>query len=77
MGFQLKFGRAPGLDGEPISASPVVVFVNPNNSGKSKVLNEIEAFCKTGHTTAGTVILERLMFAAMSPIAAAATKASR
>jgi recombinational DNA repair ATPase RecF len=53
--FQLKFGRAPGLDGEPISASPVVVFVGSNNSGKSKVLTEIEAFCGTAGTRLGAV----------------------
>lgn len=70
--FQLKHGRAPGLTGEPINATPVVVFVGPNNSGKSKVLTEIEDFCRTSEKKVGMVILDRLTFAGLSATEAAA-----
>jgi hypothetical protein len=46
--FRLKFGRAPGVASEPIEATPVTVFVGPNNSGKSQILSEINAFCCSG-----------------------------
>jgi hypothetical protein len=60
--FSLKFGRAPGLAAEQIEAAPVTVFVGPNNSGKSKVLSEIEQYCRSGQKNAGAVILEELTF---------------
>jgi ABC-type cobalamin/Fe3+-siderophores transport system ATPase subunit len=61
-GFKLKFGRAPGLNPEPINATPVTVFVGPNNSGKSKILSEIEQYCRRGTKDALAVILEDLKF---------------
>jgi len=36
--IKLKFGRAPSLPLEEIQATPVTLFVGPNNSGKSKGL---------------------------------------
>lgn len=60
--FQLKFGRVPGAVGEQVAATPVTVFVGPNNSGKSKVLAEIERYCRTGSKDAGAVILDALSF---------------
>lgn len=60
--FNLKFGRAPGLPGETIATTPVTVFVGPNNSGKSKVLSEIEQYCRRGSKDASTVILDDLAF---------------
>lgn len=60
--FVLKFGRAPGIQAASIPATPVTVFVGPNNSGKSRVLSEIEQFCRSGRTTATSVILEELEF---------------
>lgn len=42
--FLLKSGRSPGSVAELITATPVTVFVGPNNSGKSKALKEIENF---------------------------------
>lgn len=58
--FRLKFGRAPGLAGEQIEATPVTVFVGPNNSGKSKVLSEIAQYCNSGQKNAADVIVENL-----------------
>lgn len=64
--FQLKFGRVPGAPGEQIAATPVTVFVGPNNSGKSRVLAEIERYCRTGQKDASSVILEDLTFAGLA-----------
>ena len=63
----LKFGKAPGVRPEPIPIGPVTVFVGPNNSGKSKVLNEIEHRCYhgTGHTH--DVIIENVRFRGITP----------
>ncbi|WP_343048264.1 ATP-dependent nuclease [Pseudomonas reactans] len=46
--FQLHSGRTPVNASEPIVATPVTVFVGPNNSGKSKLLSEISQFCNSG-----------------------------
>src|SRR5205823_5158007 len=51
---------------ESISASPVTVFVGPNNSGKSKVLTEIEQFCRSGTKDATAVILDQLTFSGLA-----------
>lgn len=64
--FQLKFGRALGLSAETIPATPVTVFVGPNNSGKSKVLSEIEQYCRRGSKDASAVILDDLSFSGLS-----------
>jgi ABC-type cobalamin/Fe3+-siderophores transport system ATPase subunit len=61
----LKFGRAPGLPAEAITTTPVTVFVGPNNSGKSKVLSEIEQYCRRGSKDATCVILDDLTFAGL------------
>jgi ABC-type enterochelin transport system ATPase subunit len=60
--IRLKFGRIPGAAGEQITATPVTVFVGPNNSGKSKVLTEIEQFCRNGNKDANALILDDLTF---------------
>lgn len=63
--FQLRFGRAPGVPASPIDTTPVTVFVGPNNSGKSKVLAEIEQYCRNGQKDASAVILDDLTFAGL------------
>jgi ABC-type cobalamin/Fe3+-siderophores transport system ATPase subunit len=60
--FQLKFGRVPGAPGISVPATPVTVFVGPNNSGKSRVLSEIEQYCRRGQKDAGAIILEDMSF---------------
>jgi ABC-type cobalamin/Fe3+-siderophores transport system ATPase subunit len=65
--FKLKFGRGPGVSPVSISATPVTVFVGPNNSGKSKVLAEIEHFCRSGQKDAAAVILDELTFSGLAP----------
>jgi Predicted ATPase len=60
--FQLKFGRIPGADCDVVHTTPVTVFVGPNNSGKSKVLTEIEQFCRRGQIDGNAVILDKITF---------------
>ncbi len=64
--FRLKFGRAAGREAEFVTATPITVFVGPNNSGKSKVLSEIEQLCRSGRIDANAVILGELEFAALT-----------
>lgn len=64
--FRLKFGRARGMASEVIPTTPVTVFVGPNNSGKSKVLSEIEQYCRTGQKNVASVILDDLTFSGLS-----------
>ena len=62
----LKFGSAPGVAAIPIPVTPVTVFVGPNNSGKSKVLAEIERLSSDGRHEQNDVILENLRFQELS-----------
>lgn len=66
LNFQLKFGRVPGSPAEVIVATPVTVFVGPNNSGKSRILSEIEQYCRSGQKNAYSVILENLNFCGLN-----------
>lgn len=65
--FQLKFGRSPGAVGESIAATPVTVFVGPNNSGKSRILREVERYCRTGLKDANDLLLAELTFSGLDP----------
>jgi len=69
--FQLKFGRSPGGASECIAATPVTVFVGPNNSGKSQILREIERYCRTGQKDANDLLLAELTFSGLDPVCAA------
>ncbi len=60
--FKLKFGRVPSGTAEQIAATAVTVFVGPNNSGKSRILREIERFCRTGQKDANALLLEDVSF---------------
>ncbi len=60
--IQLKFGRSPCGGPELVAVTPITVFVGPNNSGKSKVLTEIDAYCRHGLENVNTVILDQLKF---------------
>lgn len=65
--FQLKFGRSPGAPAEAIAATPVTVFVGPNNSGKSRVLREVERYCRTGQKDANDLLLADVNFSGLPP----------
>lgn len=61
----LKFGRAEGVEPESIEVMPITVFVGPNNSGKSKILTEIQQFCGSGNRNTNNVIIDSIE---LSPI---------
>ena len=63
--IKLKFGRAEGVEPESIEAMPITVFVGPNNSGKSKILTEIQQFCASGNRNTNNVIIDSIE---LSPI---------
>lgn len=56
----------PDTTAELISTTPVTVFVGPNNSGKSKVLSEIEQYCRNGQKNSNSLILDDLTFFELS-----------
>lgn len=58
--IKLKFGRADGLPNETIFAAPITVFVGPNNSGKSKILSEIQSFCSSGQQNINNLIIDKI-----------------
>lgn len=58
----LKSGPTSGAPGLSIPVAPITVFVGPNNSGKSRVLFEIEQRCASGSPQLDTVILDNLGF---------------
>jgi hypothetical protein len=58
----LKFGSSPGAPALATSVAPVTLFVGPNNSGKSKVLTEIERFSTDGQVSTNDLILDGLIF---------------
>lgn len=66
--LKLKFGRSPGAVGESIAATPVTVFVGPNNSGKSRILREVERYCRTGQKDANDLLLAELTFSGLDPV---------
>jgi len=69
-----KFGKGPGSKPEKAQLTPVTVFVGPNFSGKSKVLDEIRRRCSNEEQSPATdVIIDHLGFAAPSREAAEQT----
>jgi ABC-type cobalamin/Fe3+-siderophores transport system ATPase subunit len=67
----LKFGNALDVPATPIQVQAVTVFVGPNNSGKSKVLSEIEQFCSNGQINLTNKLLQSLTFVGTSSAHAA------
>ncbi|VVH62873.1 hypothetical protein BSPWISOX_2933 [uncultured Gammaproteobacteria bacterium] len=64
--IKLKFGRAEGLPQETVEAMPITVFVGPNNSGKSKILSEIQRFCSDGGKNVNNLIVDSIELEAIS-----------
>lgn len=64
--IKLKFGRAEGLPQETVEAMPITVFVGPNNSGKSKILSEIQQFCSDGSRNVNNLIVDSIELEAIS-----------
>ena len=61
--IKLKFGSSQTKPHLETDVTPITIFVGPNNSGKSKILLEIQSFCNNGILSATDVILEGLDFA--------------
>lgn len=60
--LKIKFGSTPAKPPLETDVTPITVFVGPNNSGKSKVLIEIQNFCNNGNVSTTDVILNELVF---------------
>ena len=60
--LNLKFGSSIGQPNLEINVTPITVFVGPNNSGKSRILIEIENFCRRGHGQLNDLVLDKLSF---------------
>jgi hypothetical protein len=60
--LKIKFGSSSTKPPLETDTTPITVFVGPNNSGKSKILIEIENFCKNGNISATDVILNGIIF---------------
>jgi hypothetical protein len=63
--LQLKFGSAQNTGPLAVDVTPITIFVGPNNSGKSKVLNEIELYCRTGQRQQNWLILDSMKLRAI------------
>lgn len=63
--LKLKFGSSTNKPSLETDTTPITVFVGPNNSGKSKVLIEIQNFCNNGNASVTDVILDGLEFTAL------------
>ena len=64
--FKLKFGSSPSKQPLEADTTPITVFVGPNHSGKSKILMEIENYCRYGTVNIADVILNDLQFKPVS-----------
>lgn len=62
----IKFGSSPSNPNLEIDVTPITVFVGPNNSGKSKVLREIENYSRTSISQSSDVIISEILFAPYS-----------
>lgn len=58
----VKFGSHRTQEPLRVDVTPITVFVGPNNSGKSKVLVEIENYCRQTKGQPSDVILGQLEF---------------
>lgn len=74
--MRLKAGRGPGLNCVVDPVAPVTVFVGPNNAGKSRVLTEIEQWCRTGRAAGSEALLDKVVFSGLSVEEAAETISS-
>jgi energy-coupling factor transporter ATP-binding protein EcfA2 len=71
--IHLKSASSPGQPKLGLSLEPsVTIFVGPNNSGKSLLLREIAAFCKSGSAGPHTRILDHLDCSAVDDATAGA-----
>ncbi|MGX1930196.1 ATP-dependent nuclease [Flagellimonas sp. 2504JD4-2] len=60
--IKLQFGAHPDSSNLLVETTPVTVFVGPNNSGKSKLLSEINQLCTEGSIQHNFKLIEDLTF---------------
>lgn len=60
--LKLKIGSQPETNGLFIETTPVTIFVGPNNSGKSKMLTEIQEFCRSGRVNHTFNLIDDISF---------------
>lgn len=58
--IKLKFGSSIGEKKLDIQLTPITIFVGPNNSGKSKIIKEINNFCKAGKYNNNDVLIDKM-----------------
>lgn len=64
--IKLKSGSSIGQPVLEFDLTPITVFVGPNNSGKSKVLMEIENQAKNAVVNPTNLVLDTISYLAMS-----------
>lgn len=64
--IKLKSGSSPGQPSLEIELTPVTVFVGPNNSGKSRILIEIENFSRNIYGRPSDLIVDGMTFTSLS-----------
>lgn len=64
--IRLKSSSSLGQSQSEFELTPITVFVGPNNSGKSKVLIEIENYSRHTHGQKTDVILDSIFFSSLS-----------
>lgn len=57
-----RFGKTEDSQHLSLDMTPVTVFVGPNNSGKSKALQEIRGICSGGEFSQTNVVVEKVEF---------------
>lgn len=56
--IKLKSGSSQGQSNLQIDVTPITVFVGPNNSGKSRILIEIENYCRSLKTNSNHLLIQ-------------------
>ncbi|WP_163518369.1 ATP-dependent nuclease [Gelidibacter japonicus] len=64
--IKLKSGSSQGQPNLEIELTPITVFVGPNNSGKSRILIEIEKFSRNTSGQPNDLILQNLVFKSLT-----------
>jgi len=60
--IKLKSGSSNGQPNLEVDLTPITVFVGPNNSGKSRVLIEIEKFARNINGQSNDLIIDQIFF---------------
>src|ERR1035441_8835681 len=64
--LNIKFGSTPNQPKLEVDITPITVFVGPNNSGKSKILIEIETYARTNIDPIGNLIIDSILFSSFN-----------